>query len=237
MNRPIDGIDLDGLEWMAANMAFRLAMWYSKLKNGTSDVVKASLNTSSYSNSNVPAEVQSNARIIQAGKGAEAVSSAAKEVGEGSLEVISSIPGIETVGDITSTGYYSISGQYDKAALSGIAIFLPGISGSVIKKVGDFASEAKLLKHFEDHGAEFGNSFKNASEYLKGAKDFFNNITDDVIQMTRKNGDVVQYNTKTNEFGVIDKEGIIRTFFKPKRSTEYFKDQIKKEVESLKKTE
>jgi pyocin large subunit-like protein len=46
----------------------------------------------------------------------------------------------------------------------------------------------------------------------------------------------VRYNPKTNEFGVLDKNGVIRTYFKPNlrdknkypTSLDYFKENCKK---------
>jgi hypothetical protein len=39
----------------------------------------------------------------------------------------------------------------------------------------NFADRAKLESHFDKHGGEFGGIYKNADEYLDGAKDVINN--------------------------------------------------------------
>lgn len=39
------------------------------------------------------------------------------------------------------------------------------------------------------------------------------------------NGDTIRYNTKTNEFGMLSKDGIIRTYYKPERGIDYFNEQ------------
>ena len=49
------------------------------------------------------------------------------------------------------------------------------------KVSAQFADRVKLKNHFEKHGAEFGGIYKNADEYLQGARDVI------------KNGDKVQY--------------------------------------------
>jgi len=36
----------------------------------------------------------------------------------------------------------------------------------------------------------------------------------DVLEKTRANGDAARFNPKTNEFGVVSKNGAIRTYFK-----------------------
>ncbi|MGY0691930.1 ribonuclease YeeF family protein [Virgibacillus sp. FSP13] len=43
------------------------------------------------------------------------------------------------------------------------------------KSPSDFADRAKLEGHFDKHGKEFGGLYKNADEYLKGAKKVINN--------------------------------------------------------------
>lgn len=61
-------------------------------------------------------------------------------------------------------------------------------------------------------------------------QDFFKNTSDDIIQYTRKNGDVVRYDKANNVFGVAKEDGTIRTFFKPKRGADYFKDEVTKDL-------
>ena len=46
---------------------------------------------------------------------------------------------------------------------------------AVTKSLGSFADQAKLLSHFEKHGAEFG--AKSADEYLLIARDVMKNGT------------------------------------------------------------
>jgi len=70
----------------------------------------------------------------------------------------------------------------------------------------------KWLPHFEKHGAEFG--YKTPIEYLRGAQ----RLTaggEGIQTFVRANGDTLFYNPSTNEFAVLSKENIIRTYFKP----------------------
>ncbi len=67
--------------------------------------------------------------------------------------------------------------------------------------------------HFQKHGADFG--AKNATEYVEKAHAFLHNPPQGVLTKNRPNGDVVRYDPGTNTFGVMDKSGAPRTFYKP----------------------
>jgi len=88
-------------------------------------------------------------------------------------------------------------------------------AGEVPEGAGaNFADDAKLQDHFQDHGADFGARTatqyeQQASAFLKGSK------SASVLEKIRPNGDVVRYDPATQEFGVISKDGVIRTYFKP----------------------
>lgn len=73
-----------------------------------------------------------------------------------------------------------------------------------------FASAGKLTDHFVRHGADFG--AKTAAAYQRQASRFLTGSPGkSVLQKTRANGDVVRYNPKTDQFGVIAKNGNLRT--------------------------
>lgn len=77
-----------------------------------------------------------------------------------------------------------------------------------------FGSEAQLKDHFDRHGGDFG--AKDAGDYQSKAAGFLTGAPKDgVQQFTRKNGDVVRFDPKTNEFGVVKKDGTIKTYYKP----------------------
>jgi pyocin large subunit-like protein len=82
----------------------------------------------------------------------------------------------------------------------------------------------KWLPHFESHGPQMG--YTNSIEYLKGAQ----NLTQggkDVQQFTRANGDQLFYSAANNEFGVLAKNGNIRTYFQPEDGVQYWLSQIR----------
>jgi len=77
-----------------------------------------------------------------------------------------------------------------------------------------FADEAKLQDHFQRHGSDFGAKTsvvyqQKADKFLTGSKPI------GVLEKKRANGDKVRYNPFTDEFGVVSKNGVIRTYCKP----------------------
>jgi len=84
-----------------------------------------------------------------------------------------------------------------------------------------------LIDHFADHGAEFG--AKSAAEYEILAGQFLTIKGNPDIQETiEEDGDIVRFNAKTNEFGILGPGGQIRTYYKPdpslhgKRNNQYY---------------
>jgi pyocin large subunit-like protein len=67
--------------------------------------------------------------------------------------------------------------------------------------------------HFTKHGADF--EAKNALDYVRQAEDFLHNPPAGALSKTRANGDVVRFDPATDAFGVMDKAGSPRTFYKP----------------------
>ena len=77
----------------------------------------------------------------------------------------------------------------------------------------------RWLEHFEKHGAELG--YKTSVEYLRGAQRL--TAGDEGVQtFVRANGDSLFYNVATNEFAALNREGLIRTYFKPAQGSEYW---------------
>ncbi len=90
----------------------------------------------------------------------------------------------------------------------------------------DFASEQKLNEHFEKHVVQQGEfNYQSPQEYLQGARNLMRG-GDGVDTFVRSNGDKLFYNSSTNEFGVLSKDGFIRTYFKPADGMNYWLKQI-----------
>jgi hypothetical protein len=77
-----------------------------------------------------------------------------------------------------------------------------------------FASGDLLESKFNKHGSDFG--ALTASEYENQAASFLSDPDNaDVLQFTRKGGDIVRFNPLTDEFGVLGSDGTIHTYYRP----------------------
>ena len=66
--------------------------------------------------------------------------------------------------------------------------------------------------HFHKHGREFG--FKSADEYIAAARAFLFTDAPDTLTKKQADGDTVRYRPATAEFGVMNRRGVPRTYFK-----------------------
>jgi hypothetical protein len=91
----------------------------------------------------------------------------------------------------------------------------PAASAEPVKGTGaKFGDQAKLDDHFQRHGGDFG--AKTPAEYQEQADRFLTGSKEPgVLEKARANGDVIRYNPSTDEFGVVSKNGAIRTYYKP----------------------
>jgi pyocin large subunit-like protein len=77
-----------------------------------------------------------------------------------------------------------------------------------------FANKRTLARHYVDHAADFG--AKNAAEYEMLADKFLGgNLRAGVLECKRRKGDIIRFNPFTDEYGVLSKDRVIRTYFKP----------------------
>ena len=98
-----------------------------------------------------------------------------------------------------------------------------------------FASGRKRRRHFYDHRNDFP-AVTTELEYETLADIFLGSVLGvDSLQCARKNGDAVRLNMVTNEFGIVTKNGYIRTYFKPsepflagRTPLQYFNDECAK---------
>lgn len=83
-----------------------------------------------------------------------------------------------------------------------------------------FRNQYLLESHYEKHKDEFGDI--TMDEYLDGANDLINQVSDSVLSKLEDDGDYLFYNTDTMEFGVLSSDGYIRTYFIPEDGIKYF---------------
>lgn len=99
-----------------------------------------------------------------------------------------------------------------------------------------FADAISLQNHFKKHRNDF--HARDAVQYEAMADTFLgSSLTPDVLECIRaSNGDIVRYNSITDEFGILSSSNTIKTYYKPKpwnkvkfpNNIEYWKEQCKK---------
>ena len=94
------------------------------------------------------------------------------------------------------------------------------------RAIGEFAA-GQLESHFAKHAAEWGAGNITKAAYLKRAQSLLNRAPGgEVLGHVRANGDILRYNTRTNEFVVGTAQGQIRTLFRPTDGLQYWLRQV-----------
>jgi hypothetical protein len=90
-----------------------------------------------------------------------------------------------------------------------------------------FADSRRLDEHFEKHGAEFGNISKqdylHQAQLLRDAK-----VGGPVLQTVQADGVVTRFDRQTGAFIAYNRNGVIRTFFKPNDGERYYRRQAER---------
>ncbi|MCK5884727.1 MAG: hypothetical protein KAG61_13635 [Bacteriovoracaceae bacterium] len=68
--------------------------------------------------------------------------------------------------------------------------------------------------HFDKHGKEFP-EFKSSLEYVKFTHEFMTNPPDGTLHHLRYDGDQYFYHPETETFGVMNRDGVPKTLFRP----------------------
>jgi len=81
-------------------------------------------------------------------------------------------------------------------------------------KTKGFVNNRQLHRHFTEHGTDF--SASNAQEYEQFADDFLGGFKPPgCLECSRNKGDIVRYDPATQAYGIIDRQSVIRSFYKP----------------------
>lgn len=112
------------------------------------------------------------------------------------------------------------AGQYviRKRAVSNNNIYRDSEKGFDWTSTKKRPPNTNLAEHWSKHSKEFP-ELKSQNDYYRHAQEFVSNPPRGTLNKTRKNGDTVLYNPKTNTFAVKTKDGAPRTIFKPDAST------------------
>ncbi|MES3036051.1 MAG: hypothetical protein V4813_18750 [Gemmatimonadota bacterium] len=87
-----------------------------------------------------------------------------------------------------------------------------------------FASRQRLVEHFEKHGEEFPGlsmaAYLAAAQRLRDAA-----VGGDVLEVRRRDGVVTRFDRASGAFLAVNRDGTIRTFFRPNDGEAYFRRQ------------
>lgn len=93
-----------------------------------------------------------------------------------------------------------------------------------------YSGEENARRAFERNGADFGAPTLEA--YVSKAHAFVDHPPKGVQTLTRRNGDRLLYDPKTNVFAVATREGAPRAMFKPDDGPAYWEEQKTREARS-----
>jgi hypothetical protein len=87
-----------------------------------------------------------------------------------------------------------------------------------------FRNRQRLVEHFEKHGAEFPGM--NMGAYLAAAQSLRDRASGgEVLEARRADGVVTRFDRSSGAFLAVDRDGTIRTFFRPNGGESYFRRQ------------
>ena len=90
-----------------------------------------------------------------------------------------------------------------------------------------FADSRRLEEHYEKHGAEFGRISRQ--DYLREAQRLRDAaVGGPILQAVRADGVVTRYDRDSGAFIAFNRNGVIRTFFKPNDGERYFRRQAER---------
>ena len=110
--------------------------------------------------------------------------------------------------------------QKGKAALEGSA------APSHVKRpdVG-FANRQKLVDHYRKHGREFG--AVTMEQYLRKAQELRDRPAGGaILETTRPDGAVTRFDRESGDFIAFNRDGVIRTYFRPADGEAYYRRQL-----------
>lgn len=86
-----------------------------------------------------------------------------------------------------------------------------------------YSAQENARYQFERRGQDFG--AKTMDQYLGKVHAFVDNPPAGVQKLTRRNGDTLMYDPKSNTFAVARRDGAPRTMFKPREGASYWREQ------------
>jgi RHS repeat-associated protein len=172
------------------------------------------------------------------------IANAAWYLAEGRKKMAALSLGAAVVPVIAGGVFGKLGRSADEALELGAAVSKSAPQPSALVRVVDFADTGKAFEHYAKHvkgvvlgpngsavATEAGADLAQLStfgEYRAAARSFMNGPPGEgVLQGLRSNGDIVRLDPKTGDFGLLSREGTIRTFFRPDDPVKYFYEQFK----------
>jgi pyocin large subunit-like protein len=90
-----------------------------------------------------------------------------------------------------------------------------------------FASRQKLVDHYRKHGREFGSI--TMEQYLRGAQELRDRPAGGaILESDRPDGSVTRFDRKSGDFIAFNRDGVIRTYFRPTDGEAYYRRQLER---------
>ena len=104
----------------------------------------------------------------------------------------------------------------------------PAVAPSVVLRpdVG-FASQQKLVDHYRKHGREFGSI--TMDQYLQKAQELRDRPAGGpILESGRPDGVVTRFDRSSGDFIAFNRNGVIRTYFRPADGEAYYQRQLRR---------
>jgi pyocin large subunit-like protein len=84
------------------------------------------------------------------------------------------------------------------------------------RAVHGFKGREQKEDHFWNHNREFEPEFASPDAYESAAIEFLSReLGNTILECVRRNGDVIRFDTRSNEFAICDRDGYLKTYYKP----------------------
>ncbi len=112
--------------------------------------------------------------------------------------------------------------QKTKEAVTGHAA-----SSHIVRPDIGFASRQKLADHYRKHGREFGAI--TMEQYLRRAQELRDRPAGGaVLEAVRPDGTVSRFDRESGDFIAFNRDGVIRTYFRPADGEAYYQRQLRR---------
>ena len=155
-----------------------------------------------------------------------------EEGGEAALRQLARDGAIVIVTSSAGAVAYKVGGTvFESGAKAWQAVREQGIWKRSVEKSGSIWSSTKkksavenAFGHWKKHKSEFP-ELQNAKQYVEKAADFLRNPPKGTLTKINSRGDTLRYNPASNTFGVLSKDGVPRTMFRPRDGINYWNKQ------------